>query len=252
MPGRETRSRPRDDRPAAERLAQAARGQQPPRAAARRGEVDAGGARRRPASRASPQLLDQAIRFLDARPWPWWCAPWPRAAATRSRAARCWPATPGRRPGSRRNSSRLLQELAVAPVGLEEAAGVGAARARACGWRRAPGSSGRGSPPGTRARARPSSASSQRMPSTSRWLVGSSISRTSGSRGQLARDGEPLLPAAGERVHAPARPSAKPARPSACAMRPGASIGIVDRASAGGDHAPRRCRPPGTTGSCGT
>ena len=53
---------------------------------------------------------------------------------------------------------------------------------------------------GRRAARSARSSSSQRMPSRSRWLVGSSISRTSGSRRQLARDREALPPAAGQRA----------------------------------------------------
>jgi len=82
------------------------------------------------------------------------------------------------------------------------------------------------------------------MPSTSRWLVGSSIRRMSGGGRQLARDREALFQPP-DRVSTLARPSANPARLSACARRPGRSFlvhsgerghhDVIDR-STGGKH----------------
>ena len=95
---------------------------------------------------------------------------------------------------------------------------------------------------GPRARAA-SSPSSQRMPSTSRWLVGSSISSTSGSRASsraiARRFRQPPESAATS-----ARPSSNPARPRACGDAARALV-LVERRRARRSGRPRRCLPAG-------
>src|SRR5882724_6501332 len=84
----------------------------------------------------------------------------------------------------------------------------------------------------TKARARSvSTSSSQRMPATSRWLVGSSISRMSGaaasSRAMASRLRQPP-----DSVSTAARPSVNSARPRACAARPGRSASSTPASAA--------------------
>ena len=202
------------------------------------------------AARASSSSLDQAAGLLDAALGLGGARLGARGAATRSRGAPCWRATPGRRPGRAGTRRGGPGTRCTGPSVCEEAVRDRRGSARACGWPRARGSSGRGSRRG-QARARSASTpSSQRMPSTSRWLVGSSISRMSGaaasSRAMASRFCQPP-----ESVATSARPSAKPARPRACAMRPGRSSSST-AGQRGQRRRPRRCRPAGKTGSCGT
>ena len=202
-----------------------------------------------PRARRPRQLVHEPAGLLDARPWPWWCAPWRRGGATRSRAARVLASVSCQAACPRRNSSRRPEELAVAALGLEQAAGIDAAQLEhARGHVLEELAVVAHHEEGARALGRGAS-SSQRMPSRSRWLVGSSMSRTSGaatsSRAMARRFCQPP-----DRVSTPRAAVGEPGAAERPAPGGRAPVVVVDAAQRRGHHARRpsgrrRRRDPG-------
>ena len=187
-----------------------------------------------------PGLVDARLRLARARLG---LARQPLELAAHAVAQRLLVRRPGR-PAARPSSPGTRCSARAPRAGPRRRRGSARARARP----RPPGSSGRGSPPGRPRGSRCSSSSSQRMPSTSRWFVGSSRSSSSGSRASSRAMARRFFQPP-ESVDTAALASAKPALPITTAMRPSASWSSRWRAGrAPPQHLPHAWRPARTTG----
>ena len=247
VPGAIARSRSRTSGRPAERLRQAPRHEQLARPPVRGGEVDAGG----PAGGSRPgvpQLLDQAARLLDAAL---------RLGGARLRAAPQPLDLAPHRVGQRLLVGGLAaqelvaagEELAVAAVRLEEAARVGAVQLEHAGGHvleevAVVADDEEGARPLGEHAFQPEDALDVEV-------VGRLVHQQDVGRGrQLARDGQPLPPAAGQRARPRrGRPRSRPGRaPARCARAARPRPRVASAAATTSSTVP----PGGKTGSCGT